>query len=155
MRVLYVALTRAINKMYIVGKNNLSERDIKKLKTQDYLKLNSFMDWILSILMEDKIMEDFSDGYYLTNEFSHGNLKINKIEELDQNKDSDFTNIYDFLSSDSYNKSQVIKLAKILDKTYPYEEDTKVSVKNLLLKLAKISRKKKRVMKNQTLIKFS
>src|SRR5699024_3200990 len=44
MRVLYVALTRAINKMYIVGKNNLSERDIKKLKTQDYLKLNSFMD---------------------------------------------------------------------------------------------------------------
>lgn len=137
MRVLYVALTRAINKMYIVGKNNLSERDIKKLKTQDYLKLNSFMDWILAILMEDKIMEDFSDGYYLTNEFSHGNLKINQIGELDQNKDSDFTNIYDFLSSDSYNKSQVIKLAKILDKTYPYEEDTKVSVKKSVTEISK------------------
>lgn len=137
MRVLYVGLTRAINKMYIVGANNLTEKSLKKIQNKDILDLNSYMDWILAILSEDKLMEDFTSGDYSTNAFGGGNVIVKKIESLEERDDRDFTNIYDFLNSDNFNEDEVKKLADILDMDYPFEEDTKKSVKKSVTEISK------------------
>ncbi|MDD7305984.1 MAG: UvrD-helicase domain-containing protein [Peptoniphilaceae bacterium] len=137
MRVLYVALTRAIYKMYIVGKDDLSDKQIKKLQTTtDYLGLKSYMEWLISILMKDKIFEDITETY-TSDCFSDGTLELKIIDKMDANKQSDFTNIYDFLNSKDYDKKEVEKLSSILDKPYPYQEDTLLSVKKSVTELSK------------------
>lgn len=138
MRVLYVGLTRAIYKMYIVGKAELDDKNQKKLgSVKSFLDLRSYLDWVLAILMEDKIMEDFNGGIYTTNHFSDGTLEVNIIEEIGQSKNYDFTNIHDFLNSNNFDKNQVEKLRSSLDKPYPYQADTLLSVKKSVTELSK------------------
>ncbi|MDD7463782.1 MAG: UvrD-helicase domain-containing protein [Anaerococcus sp.] len=138
MRVLYVGLTRAIYKMYVVGKTDLNDRTVKKLQsTRNYLDLRSYMDWILSILMEDKIMEDFTGGLYRSNKFSDGILNIALIDQIEENKDFDFTNIYDFLNSKDYDKDQVKNMAQLFDKPYPYQAESKLSIKKSVTEISK------------------
>lgn len=137
MRILYVGLTRAINKMYIVGKFDLSEKNIKKIMTEDYLELNSYMDWIISILLKDKIMQDYSNYENLTNNFSKNNLKIEIIDALKSPDHLENIDFYNYLKSGYKNNKEVKKLIEILDKPYSYENDTKKSLKKSVTEISK------------------
>lgn len=138
MRILYVALTRAINKMYIVGKEEFSETRIKSLQSvEDYLTQSSYMDWIISILMKDKIMQFYNDNLYKTNIFDDGILAFNQIIENEENDKRENSNIYDFINDKNYDEKLVKEYQKIFDSEYDYIEDTKSSLKKSVTEISK------------------
>ncbi|MDO4662584.1 MAG: helicase-exonuclease AddAB subunit AddA [Tissierellia bacterium] len=140
MRVLYVAMTRAINKMIISGKYNLKEEKINNIsKETNYLNLNSYMDWIISILSKDKIFgEDLGIDKKTDNFKNKDIIKINKIESLDElDKEDIKSEFYEVYNSYNYDKDCKNLIEDILLYKYPNLEDTKTSSKKSVTEIAK------------------
>ena len=134
MRVLYVAMTRAEERLYITGNRNL--KTINKLDLgRDFLKMSNYLDWILAILSTDKVSEDLFDNYEtdLLGDFSEINI-ITEANSIDKYENTD---INEFLEDDYVNSEVYIKFKEIFDKTYPYTEDTNESIKKSVTEISK------------------
>ncbi|MSS77278.1 UvrD-helicase domain-containing protein [Anaerococcus sp. AGMB00486] len=138
MRVLYVALTRCERKLIIVGKKDLDEDSLLKLDSKDsLLDLNSYMDWIIKILMEDKIMGEFIDKDFTTDCFSGGSLEISYINEEIKGIEKEYLSVDDFIDSKSIDENIYKDLKKIHDFTYPKLDETNRSLKKSVTEIAK------------------
>ena len=133
MRVLYVGLTRAINKLIVIGNRNLNTID-KMKNRDDYLNMNNYLDWILAILSNDKIAEDiFKD--YTSNELSDF-AKILVFEEENSYKQRELADISKIINGDSKN-SLYEKFKEIYTTPYPYQADTVESIKKSVTEISK------------------
>ena len=138
MRVLYVALTRAERKISIIGKKDLNEKGLENiLNANSLLDLSTYMDWILKILCEDKIMGDFLDIDYKTDAFKKGFLNIEYVEEFEENLHQDSTNVNQIINSDNYNKKIYNSLEEIFNFSYKNKENINKSLKKSVTEIAK------------------
>lgn len=138
MRVLYVALTRAERKLSIIGQKNLNEKGLDKiLSTDSLLDLSSYMDWILKILCDDKIMADFIDLDYKTDNFNNGSVKIDYIEEFKADSKLDFTDVKDLLDGNNYDKKIYNHIKDTFNFSYKNLENTNKSLKKSVTEIAK------------------
>lgn len=138
MRVLYVALTRAERKLSIIGQKNLNEKGLDKiLSTDSLLDLSSYMDWILKILCDDKIMSDFIDLDYKTDNFNNGSVKIDYIEEFKADSKLDFTDVKDLLDGNNYDKKIYNHIKDTFNFSYKNFENTNKSLKKSVTEIAK------------------
>lgn len=132
MRLLYVALTRAKEKLIITGidqnlkksiekKKNMLDATGNKITSTVAKKAISYLDWLELVNLADNKMKDLIDVYeYAKNE----KLQIEKKEEI--------TNIFEIEKRTINNK-----IDRILTWKYPYEELTKIEGKSSVSKIAK------------------
>lgn len=134
MRVLYVALTRAINKLVVVGKRKFNTVD-KLYARDDYLNMSTYMDWIISTISQDKISIDLFDKDINSDELKDiASLKIiNEENEYQDNKDYD---INDLLELNIHDKLYE-KFKNIYTSPYVYESDTRDSIKKSVTEITK------------------
>lgn len=138
MRVLYVALTRAERKLSIIGQKDLNEKGLDKiLSTDSLLDLSSYMDWILKILCDDKIMADFIDLDYKTDNFNNCSVKIDYIEEFKADSKLDFTDVKDLLDGNNYDKKIYNHIKDTFNFSYKNLENTNKSLKKSVTEIAK------------------
>ena len=138
MRVLYVALTRAERKLSIIGQKDLNEKGLDKiLSTDSLLDLSSYMDWILKILCDDKIMSNFIDLDYKTDNFNNGSVKIDYIEEFKADSKLDFTDVKDLLDGNNYDKKIYNHIKDTFNFSYKNLENTNKSLKKSVTEIAK------------------
>lgn len=134
MRVLYVALTRAINKLIVVGNRNLNT--VNKLNGRDdYLNMSTYLDWIIASLSDDKISLDLLESEYTTDELSNIAEILTFTEESDYkvSKGEDISNI---LAANIHDKLYD-KFVDLFTKGYKYEADTKDSIKKSVTEISK------------------
>lgn len=134
MRVLYVALTRAEERLYITGTRNL--KNLNKIdKKTDYLSMTNYLDWILAILSFDKISEGISDDYEtdLLRDFAEISL-VTECEKIDKYQSVD---IRGFLEDGEANPLIYKEFTEIFDKAYPYSADTNESIKKSVTEISK------------------
>lgn len=138
MRVLYVALTRAERKISIIGKKDLNERGLENiLNANSLLDLSTYMDWILKILCDDKIMSDFVDVDFKTDAFNKGFLNIEYVEEFEENSHEDLTDINKIINSDTYNKKIYKNIEDVFNFSYKNKENINKSLKKSVTEIAK------------------
>ncbi len=130
MRVLYVALTRPREKLFIVG----SERNLhsklqkisEKIMCEDFcfsgetaLDVKSYMDWILMSVIRDKSTSVYDKGFgYKTRVDSNGIFRISIL-----NKDNMVLNINDEKAQRDFSALSSVdnnEVSEILDFVYPY-----------------------------------
>lgn len=134
MRVLYVALTRAINKLIVVGNRNLNT--VNKLNGRDdYLNMSTYLDWIIASLSDDKISLDLLESEYTTDELSNIAEILTFTEENDY-KVSKGEDISDILAANVHDKLYD-KFVDLFTKRYKYEADTKDSIKKSVTEISK------------------
>lgn len=138
MRVLYVALTRAERKISIIGKKDLNEKGLENiLNANSLLDLSTYMDWILKILCNDKIMSDFVDVDFKTDAFNKGFLNIEYVEEFEENSHEDLTDINKIINSDTYNKTIYKNIEDVFNFSYKNKENINKSLKKSVTEIAK------------------
>lgn len=136
-RILYVALTRAIDKLYLVGKIGKSNKDnaIKSIDNSTLKSNNNFLAWIFNILYnkkESKNLLDFDKLPY-RGESKELNAKSYIVDEA-----TVYEMIEDLNPLDVTKKEE--KLSKeeveILEYTYPYEDDINKAYKKTVSELS-------------------
>lgn len=138
MRVLYVALTRAERKISIIGKKDLNEKGLENiLNANSLLDLSTYMDWILKILCNDKIMSDFIDIDFKTDAFKKGFLDIEYVEEFEENSHEDLTDINKIINSDTYNEKIYKNIEDVFNFSYKNKENINKSLKKSVTEIAK------------------
>ena len=134
MRILYVAMTRAEEMLFITGERNL--KTVGRLKGRiDFLNMSTYMDWILSIMSRDKVSEELFEDYE-TNALD-GLASLEVIEESDPIDKFESKDITEFLKSEDVNQEIYNKLKKIFDNPYPYEDQTRESIKRSVTEISK------------------
>lgn len=134
MRILYVAMTRAEEMLFITGERNL--KTLGKLKGRiDFLNMNTYMDWILSIISRDKVSEELFEDHE-TNDLD-GLASLEVIEESDPVDKFESKDMADFLESRDVNQEIYNKLREIFDSPYPYEDQTRESIKRSVTEISK------------------
>lgn len=139
-RILYVALTRAVDRLFLMGKY---KANLNNLYVSNPLNAKNYLQWISSIIFEDQI--------------SHAFKEENGLNILSKNKfsfDSDFVTIKKYMTSqildekfkllDMVDNQTAVKdhlnldiaYKKILDYTYPYQEDIGLSYKKTVSELS-------------------
>ncbi|MCI5839763.1 MAG: helicase-exonuclease AddAB subunit AddA [Peptoniphilaceae bacterium] len=135
MRILYVAMTRAEKELFIIGNMKIEKIEDRLKKKNNLLDMNSYMDWILSILsnevISNKIFKDTFENN-LTNiaevEVITESTLINKFENVD---------ISEFFEKNDVNHEIIEKFKEIYDKTYPYKSDTEEMIKRSVTEVSK------------------
>ena len=135
MRVLYVALTRPINKLIVVGNRNLNTVG-KLYGRDDYLNMSTYLDWILASLSLDKISQDVFESDYETDDFN-GEVTIEVINSEKEYKISKDKDISQILNSNEYNEKLYDKFVDLYTKPYSYEDDTRESIKKSVTEITK------------------
>ncbi|WP_073997481.1 UvrD-helicase domain-containing protein [Anaerococcus urinomassiliensis] len=134
-RVLYVALTRPINKLIIVG-----EKDIDKLGKyigrNDFLNMTSYIDWIISILSTDKIASEINDGNYVSNELA-SIARLDLVKEEKEYKSFHMVDIKDILEDQKVNEKIYQKMLEIYENPYKNLADTQESIKKSVTEITK------------------
>ncbi len=133
MRILYVALTRAKEKLFITGIKKNYEKDLKKY--QEISKLNSillkkyikFIDWILLVYFckKDNLKEIVDFNVYTKNQVMDFCKSI-KQEETDIIKKVEETHV---------EQEKIEEIEKLLNIKYNYELSTKIPTKTSVTKL--------------------
>ena len=143
MRVLYVALTRAKEKIYITGISKDFEKEVKEKQAlleiytnNDKIinpilikKYKNYIDWIQLIYLSDLKLKDIST----LNVFSK--TDINKIIKNDKNEKSDYLKILQE-ENKKIKKEDLEKLQRKLEFNYEYEESTKLPTKTSVTAIA-------------------
>ena len=135
MRVLYVAMTRPINKLIIVGEKDLSKLE-KISGRNDFLNMTSYIDWIIAAISTDKIAIEINDGNYYTN-LLEKLVKLDLISEEKTYKKMDKVDIRDILTDDKIDDNIYQKMLAIYEKEYKYLDDTKQSIKKSVTEITK------------------
>ena len=138
MRVLYVALTRAKEKIIITGTTKDLEKSIKekeeyleinpkekKINSSFILKLHSYLDWLLLVYLKRKEelcnIIDFST--YSSDEVAKTNLQ------------SESKNSFINLQKEDIDKEEIEKVRKELEWKYEYEKASQIPTKTSITKL--------------------
>ena len=144
MRVLYVALTRAKEKLFIIGVRKEYEKNIQKMQelVDIYKKENGkinpilikkykkYIDWILLVyLYNEKIAKDVMKVNVIKKEDVLNNIKKEKEEDFD---------IIELLEENSKNitEEQLQELKKKLEFNYQYKDLNKIPSKDSVTNLA-------------------
>ena len=144
MRILYVALTRAKEKLYITGLKKDYDKDIENMQNQvnryhkvgdkiNYIlvkKYKKYLDWILLVYLYEK---DQAKGLLKLNILKKQELLKTfvkpKEEEIDVRK---------VLNTVSVEKEEVKALDKILEYQYPYELSTTIPTMTSVTKIKQV-----------------
>lgn len=135
MRVLYVAMTRPINKLIIVGEKDIDKLD-KYIARNDFLNMTSYIDWIVSIISTDKIAADINDGNYESNELD-AIAKLDLVREEKEYKKFHMVDIKDILEDQKVNHKLYQKMLDIYEVPYKNLADTKESIKKSVTEITK------------------
>ena len=141
MRVLYVALTRAKEKLYITGIQNKAEEKLEKLEKQVEIypredgkissnlirKANSYLEWMLFVLLSEK--EGSKNVLDYTIEYKNDLLK--KWNEVLKNIEQD-SNFMQNLEIEDIDFEDV---KKIIEYEYPFMEATVIPTKTSVTEL--------------------
>lgn len=135
MRVLYVALTRPINKLIIVGAKNL--KSISKIYGRDdYENMTSYIDWILAVCSTDQISSEIFDGPFKTNYFSN-EVKIMAYDKGEDYKKFSLKDIRPILDAEDYEKALYQNFVNLYEKEYEFVNDSKESIKKSVTEITK------------------
>lgn len=135
MRVLYVALTRPINKLIIVGAKNL--KNISKIYgREDYENMTSYIDWILAVCSTDQIASEIFDGPFKTNYFSN-EVKIMAYDKEEDYKKFSLKDIRPILDTEDYEKALYQNFVNLYEKEYEFINDSKESIKKSVTEITK------------------
>ena len=144
MRILYVALTRAKEKLYITGLKKDYDKDIENMQNQvnryhkvedkiNYIlvkKYKKYLDWILLVYLYEK---NQAEGLLKLNILKKQELLKTfvkpKEEEIDVRK---------VLNTVSVEKEEVKALDKILEYQYPYELSTTIPTMTSVTKIKQV-----------------
>lgn len=147
MRVLYVALTRAKEKIIITGTakdlaKNIKEKEEyleinpkeKKINSSFLMKLHSYLDWLLLVYLKRKeeLCNIIDFNTYSSSELLRTNLQS-------ENKNS-----FIDLQKKDINKEEIEKIRKELEWKYEYEKASQIPTKTSITKL------KEEAIKNNT-----
>lgn len=135
MRVLYVALTRPINKLIIVGEKDIDKLD-KYIDRNDFLNMTSYIDWIISILSTDQIASEINDGNYVTNELA-SLARLDLVKEEKEYKSFHMVDIKDILEDQKVNEKIYQKMLEIYENPYKNLADTQESIKKSVTEITK------------------
>lgn len=135
MRVLYVAMTRPINKLIIVGEKDIDKLD-KYIGRNDFLNMTSYIDWIVSIISTDKIAADINDGNYESNELD-AIAKLDLVREEKEYKKFHMVDIKDILEDQKVNHKLYQEMLDIYEVPYKNLADTKESIKKSVTEITK------------------
>ena len=142
MRILYVALTRAKEKIYIVGKS----KDFEKLKQKIYDELNIYKNEKINPILIKKhqnYLEWILLAYYHDFEKMKENLNVNVYKKLDLIKslkpeEKQEIDLFKLLEENSKNVTdeEIAKLKNELDFTYKYKSSTTIPSKTSITAIA-------------------
>ena len=148
MRILYVALTRAKEKLFITGLNNNYEENAKKIfeQVQRYNKIDEkinpilvkrykkYLDWILLVYQYEK--ENIQD---------YVELNVHKKQEILENltkKEKEDSNIIEKLENTKMEKESLEKIETILNYKYPNLIDTIIPTKTSVTAIKQLQNEK-------------
>lgn len=145
MRILYVAMTRAIDRLIMVGTVNKINDSIK-IWRKGHLKYflykgKSYMDWIGSCLFEDMDLEAINEIFV---KGQHEKWKVNKIlvTELLQDRKT-YSNVVNTEKlnniEDSIDRKSYEEIDRRLSYKYPYENAVNIPAKLAVTKLKNIN----------------
>ncbi len=142
MRILYVALTRAKEKLIITGISKDTFKEIEKIKEQilRYKKQNNKINPILV-----KKYKKYLDWILLVYYYKTGNIeelvslniynKQDLIKKLKSEKDIEDINVLEILENEKVDEKEIEEIENILNYSYPKKEEatipTKTSVTNI------------------------
>lgn len=136
MRILYVALTRAEERLYITGNFDKTDKAMDKVyKNESYLSLNSHMEWLLAVLSFDGITSRFFTGIEKESAFDK-RISFDFIEEVDDLKANQDENLFDLLNEKA-DKDIFEKIKDHLEFAYAGKDDIGKSLKKSVTELAK------------------
>lgn len=135
MRVLYVALTRPINKLIIVGEKDIDRLD-KYIGRNDFLNMTSYIDWIISILSTEQIASEINDGNYVSNELE-SLARLDLVKEEKEYKSFHMVDIKDILEDQKVNEKIYQKMLEIYENPYKNLADTQESIKKSVTEITK------------------
>ena len=135
MRILYVALTRAEERLYISG-NFDKETKIEKLyQNSNYLSLDCHMDWIMAALSDDGISSEIFTGIRRKSSFDP-RISIDYIENIEEISPNQNEALVDVLNEKADPKT-LAEIKNHLDFTYHGRDDIGKSLKKSVTELAK------------------
>ena len=151
MRILYVALTRAKEKLIISGIKKDIKKDIEKIKEQisRYEKQNNkinpilvkkykkYLDWILLVYYYDldNIEELVSLNIY---------NKKDLIKKLKSQKDKEGINALEILETKKVDEKEVKKIESILNYSYPKKDESTIPTKTSVTSIKQRNNKKEK-----------
>lgn len=136
MRILYVALTRAEERLYITGNFDRTSSSMEKIyQNPNYLDMTSHLDWILAILSEDNIATEFFKGIKIKSDFDK-RISLEFIGDIDEIDIKYNESLIDLLNdkADSHRLSQI---KESLDFTYKGKAQIGQTLKKSVTELAK------------------
>lgn len=136
MRILYVALTRAEERLYITGNFAKTDKAMDKVyKNESYLSLNSHLEWLLAALSFDGITSEFFTGTQKESAFDK-RISFDFIEEVADLKANRDENLFDLLNEKA-DKELFSKIKDYLEFAYAGKDDIGKSLKKSVTELAK------------------
>ncbi len=148
MRILYVALTRAKEKLIITGIKNDYQKDFLKMSEQveRYIKKDGkintilikkykkYLDWILLVYEYEK---EKNKNCMLLNLYKKKDI-LNRCEKIQKEK----VNVIEELNKKEITKEEFKTLEKILNYTYPNKLATTIPTKTSVTKLKQVEQEK-------------
>ena len=141
MRILYVALTRAKEKLIITGIAKDFEKDLEKMKIQVnryskscnkinpilIKKYKKYLDWIMLVYLYE---QNNVDDLIALNVFNKKEV-INTFKTIEKEE----FDIYEFLNSKDISKEEINKIKEILEFRYKYQLATTIPTKTSVTKI--------------------
>ena len=152
MRILYVALTRAKEKLIITGIVKDYAKELEKMRGQVnrysksgnkinpilVKKYKKYLDWILLVYQyeKDKVQDTINLNI----------LKKQKILENFQKTEKESVDVIEMLESQKSNDKELKKIEEILNYAYPYELATTIPTKTSVTNLKQMATEKEEVL---------
>ena len=153
MRILYVALTRAKEKIFITGINNNFEENIKKIEEQVkrykrtdnkinpilVKKYKKYLDWILLVYEYEK--ENIGDKIQLEVHYKQELLKSLKQEITEE------IDVVEKLENTDINQKRLKEIENILNYEYPNKIDCRIPTKTSVTALKQLKKQEESIEK--------
>lgn len=144
MRILYVALTRAKEKLFITGIGKGVEEKIEKLQKQVEIyqkqkgkmnpilvkKGNSYLDWILMVYLAEKKKTEELIEFHIEKK---KNVQKEFIDE--QREEKTFGDYLQVFEGKNGTKDELEEIKKVLEYEYPYQFSTTIPTKSSVTKI--------------------
>jgi len=146
MRILYVAITRAREKLIIVGTANDLEKKLEDIENQKniYSKVNdkinpillkkykSYLDWILLVVNYEK-----ENSKNIEIQKIHKKEILNNMQNTEKQEENDMKKVLEMLEN-SDNKAQLKQIAEQIEYKYPNKLATTIPTKSSVTKIKQI-----------------
>ena len=128
-RLLYVALTRAKNFLYLIGSYKVE--NIWKDVTKPTYQYKDYLTMILST-MDSKVLKNLSSRIGCTIKYPHATLNIN-IDDCDNAENESKAPTFE----EKYDEKVVDKIIKVQNFAYPYSDEQNITIKNSVTSILK------------------